>query len=665
MSGLLGERLRYGGDYNPEQWSPEVWRDDVALMKAAGVNLVSVGIFSWSTLQPGPDQWHFEWLDEVIELLHGNGIDVDLATPTASPPPWFGLAHEDALYVDARGVRTHHGARNHYCPSSKAYRDACRELARRLGERYGNHPGVVMWHIGNEYGPTCFCDLCAESFRAWLADRHGDIEGLNRAWGTAFWSQGYQDFSEVLPPRTAPYHHNPSHALDFRRYSSDALLRLFTEQRDVLRPLVGDAPITTNFMGFYPGVDSQRWAGEVDIMTDDHYKDPGDLEGGPVRAALVHDLMRSLRNEPWMMMEQAMGAVNWRPHNVAKTDVQRRHDVLRAVAHGADGVLSFQWRQSHHGAERFHSAMLPHAGADARLHRGVVEIGDDLARLSSLVGVHEAARVALLFDWDSWWALTDPTMPSKTRDPIEVLQSWYQPLWRRGVPVDLRAASDDLSGYDLVLAPIAHVVADDAISNLRGVVERGAGLVLGPFTVVTDETGGVHQGPFPVGLSDLLGAVVEQPWPLAGSGLALRSDLLGDGRAQVWADQVRVDDAEVLVSVDPDDPLYPDLDAVVVSSPRHRMVLVGADLPAPMLDRLVEHALQQAGVESSIPVLAGSSEDWQGCEVARRGAATFVFNPSRKAVKLGLRCPARDLLGGDEDDAIELPGGGVVVLVER
>lgn len=645
--------MRYGGDYNPEQWDPAVWREDVRLMQDAGVNLVSVGIFSWSTLQPGPDQWRFEWLDEVLELLHEAGIGVDLATPTASPPPWFCLAHPDALYVDERGVRTHQGSRNHYCPSSASYRQACTELAEQLGRRYGQHPAVEMWHIGNEYGPTCHCDSCTEAFRDFLRRRHGSIDQLNRAWGTAFWSQGYQDFDEVLTPVTAPYHHNPSHVLDFRRHSSDLLLRLFTEQRDVLRPLVGGSPITTNFMGFFAGVDARAWAREVDVVADDHYIDPSDPDA-PARAALVHDLMRSVGGRPWLMMEQAMGAVNWRPHNVPKTASQRRHDVLRAVGHGADGVLSFQWRQSRHGAERFHSAMLPHAGAESPLHRSVMQTGAELATLEPMVGTHEPAQVALLVDWDSLWAHLDPSLPSE-RNPLALLEQWYRPLWRRGIRVDLLSSEDDLAGHPVVLAPISHLLSERATESLRAHLAGGGAVVLGPFTAVSDVDGGVTPAPHPAGLADLLGAQVDQWWPLPAQGVEADTAV---GRRVVhgWAEQLRVDDARVLVEAD-----HTDLSALVVASPRVDLTLVAADLPDEVLSHLLDEVVARQDVQPDLGPLTGTG----GCEVVTRGGVTLVLNPADHPVILTLSGPCTDLLAGQShtDDLVVPPGGAMALIV--
>jgi len=311
--------LLYGCDYNPEQWPREVWHEDVALMRAAAVNLVTVGVFSWALLEPRPGEFELDWLGDVLDLLQASGIAVDLATPTASPPAWLSVRWPETRAVTADGVRLSHGSRNHFCPSSPVYRDRALTIAGALVDRFASHPAVRMWHIGNEYGQVCHCNLCGAEFRAWLRRRYGTLGELNRAWGTTFWSQRYDDWAEVIPPRAAPYLINPTQTLDYRRFASDQLLALYLEQRELVRRATPATPVTTNFMGFHPITDYWRWAPEVDVVADDSYGDPAD-DDSPLRQSLAHDLMRGLAGGmPWMLMEQAASAVNWRPHNLPKT----------------------------------------------------------------------------------------------------------------------------------------------------------------------------------------------------------------------------------------------------------------------------------------------------------------------------------------------------------
>ncbi|GAA3882455.1 beta-galactosidase [Tessaracoccus defluvii] len=647
-------RISYGGDYNPEQWPEQVRADDVAAMVRAGVTLVTVGVFSWGTLQPDPDTWDSAWLHRVVDDLWAAGIAVDLATPTASPPPWLGTLHPETLAVTEDGVRLGHGSRNHFCPSSPVYRAACLDVARRLGEEFGDHPGVTLWHVGNEYGQRCLCDLCAEGFRAWLRSRYGSLEVLNEAWGTAFWSQHYSSWAQVGVPRRVPYLLNPAQWLDHRRFVSDLLLDCYRDQRDVLRPLVGGRPITTNFMGFFELADYRSWAAEVDVVTDDHYGDPADQEQ-PSRTALVHELMRSLGNGRWLMMEQAMGAVNWRRHNVPKTSSQRRRDVLRAVAYGADGVLSFQWRQSRSGSERFHSAMLPNAGEDSRLHRDVVALGAELARLDGVAGAPVGGRVAMLFDWDSWWAAREPSVPSRDRDPLETLHAWYRPLWERGIRVDLVASTSDLGGYDLVLAPSQHLLRPEALAGLRTHLARGGQLVMGPFSAVVDGNTALLPGPFPAGLTDLLGARGEQWWPLAAP-IGVASADLGDFEVTGWAEQLTLTGGRPGASF-----LHPDLGPAIVTSATCGFTYLACDLPPARLADLLDGALAAVGILPDLGVLA----DVGGAEIAVRGGVTFALNNTPAPLTLTLRGPATDVLTGAGFDRVApLPPGGVVALRE-
>jgi beta-galactosidase len=286
----------YGGDYNPEQWPEEIWDEDVRLMRETGVNLVSLGIFSWAKLEPRQGEYDFDWLDRIISLLHEKGVMVNLATATASPPPWLAALHPESQPVTQNGVVLHPGARQQYCPSSAAYRERASELVRRIADRYKDHPALAMWHVNNEYGchvAECYCDASAEHFREWLRARYGDLDALNEAWGTAFWSQRYGEWGEILPPRSAPTFANPTQQLDFRRYSSDALLELYEMEKEILREATPDVPITTNFMGFFKPVDYWKWAPREDLVSDDSYPDPSDPEAH-VRAAMSRDLMRSL-----------------------------------------------------------------------------------------------------------------------------------------------------------------------------------------------------------------------------------------------------------------------------------------------------------------------------------------------------------------------------------
>ncbi|HEX5856567.1 MAG TPA: beta-galactosidase, partial [Microbacterium sp.] len=361
--------MLYGADYNPDQWPEDVWDEDVRLMREAGVNIVSLGIFAWSRIQPSEGAWDFEWLDTVIEKLHAGGIQVNLATATASPPPWVSARYPETLPADESGASYWPGSRQHFAPSSPTYRRLAGDVVRRLAERYVDHPAVVMWHVGNEYGCHLwmdYSDAARDAYRGWLHARYSTIDSLNEAWGTNFWSQRYGGFDEIFPPRKAPYSHNPSSMLDFRRFTSDMLLECYLMEREILLEAGATQPITTNFMGPFKPADYNKWAPFMDVIADDCYPDPTNPDR--VRdAAFQRDLVRSLKpGVPWILMEQATDAVNWRPANPGKRPGVLAAETAQSIARGADGIMFFQWRQSRAGSEKFHSAMLPHAGTDTR-----------------------------------------------------------------------------------------------------------------------------------------------------------------------------------------------------------------------------------------------------------------------------------------------------------
>jgi beta-galactosidase len=532
--------LWYGGDYNPEQWDPAVWKEDVDLMRQAGVNLVTVGVFSWSSLEPAPGEYDFAWLDQVLDLLHDGGVKVDLATPTASPPPWFSRLHPEALPVTADGVRLTHGSRDTYCVCAPAYRDAARGIARALAERYRHHPALAMWHVHNEYGTTCYCTFAAERFRGWLRERYGSLDRLNEAWTTAFWSQRYAEWADIEPPRATQYLVNPTQYLDYRRFWSDELLAAYLDQQAVLREHSA-APITTNFVfGGWVPVNHARWAAEVDVVAIDHYPDQAGI-GAEEQTAFGADLARAWAGgKPWLLMEQAAGGLNTGERWHTKEPGRMARHSLSHVARGSRGALFFQWRASRGGAEMYHSAMVPHAGADSARFREVAQLGSVLPRLTEVAGSTVVAEVAILWDAECWWAMQGTHLPSSL-DYLAAVRSAHRHFWHADVTVDFAAPDADLSSYRVVVVPSLYLVSDEAAANLAAYVESGGQLVVGYFSGIVDPDVRVRLGGYPGAFAELLGVRVEEFHPLSGE-VALASG----GRGRVWSEDVEAVAAEVV-----------------------------------------------------------------------------------------------------------------------
>ena len=658
-----GAGLGYGGDYNPEQWPESVWVEDARLMQEAGVTFVTVGVFSWALLEPQPGEHDLGWLDRVLDLMDEHDIAVDLATATASPPPWLTTRHPEVLPVDRWGNRLAHGSRQSWCPSSAVYREHAVALTRTLAERYADHPALVLWHVSNELGchnAHCYCDVSAEAFRRWLADRYGDLDGLNRAWGTAFWSQHYAAWDEVLPPRATTAQPNPTQWLDFRRFSSDELLGQHLAEKEVLDEVCPDVPVTTNFMvtSHIDALDYHRWAPHQDVVSQDHYLDAR-VRDPQRELALCSDWVRGLAGGPWVLMEHSTSAVNWQPRNLPKAPGQMLRNALQHVARGADSVGFFQWRASASGAEKYHSAMLPHAGTDTRVWREVVGLGEVLGRLGGVAGSRTVAPVALLLDAESRWAVQRESLPTSDLDYLDRARALHESLVALGVGCDVRHPSDPLDGYQVVLAPMLHVLGQEDADRLAAYVEGGGHLVVTYFSGTVDEDDRIHLGGYPGPLRDLLGLTVEEFSPLPhDASVRVDSPLLGPGTCDTWLEDLRVTEAEVVASY-ADGPLS-GVPAVTRRPHGQGAAWYVATRTDPTLtDALVREVVTGAGV----PVLDLPAD----VEVVRRtgpeASYLFVLNHGTEAVEV--EADGHDLVGQrDCRGRVRVAAGGAAVVQE-
>ena len=639
---LAGQQARiwYGGDYNPDQWPEEVWDDDVRLMKKAGVNLVSVGIFSWAKIETSEGVYDFDWLDRIINKLGEAGIAVDLASATASPPMWLTQAHPEVLWKDYRGDVCQPGARQHWRPTSPVFREYALKLCRAMAEHYKGNPYVVAWHVSNEYGcHNRFDDSedAERAFRKWCEERYGTIDAVNDAWGTAFWAQRMNDFTEIVPPRFIGDGNfmNPGKLLDFKRFSSDALKAFYVAERDALAEITPDLPLTTNFMVSAAGsvLDYDDWGREVDFVSNDHYFIPGEahLDELAFSASLVDGIARK---DPWFLMEHSTSAVNWRPVNYRKEPGQLVRDSLAHVAMGADAVCYFQWRQSKAGAEKFHSAMVPHAGEDSAVFRDVCELGADLNTLADngLLGTKLAkSKVAVVFDYESEWASEHTATPTQKVHHVDEPLQWFRALADHGVTADVvpvRGAWDD---YEMVVLPSVYLLSEETTRRVRDYVVGGGRLVVTYYTGISDERDHVWLGGYPGSIRDVVGVRVEEFMPM-GDDFPGVPDCLGLSNGAVAHDIAdvigSVDGTATVLETFKDDP-WTGMDgapAIVAHTfGEGRSVYVGARLGRDGI------ALSLPEILDSLGMAEVGGNDGRVLRVEREGAdgSRFVFSFNR------------------------------------
>lgn len=654
------EGIAFGGDYNPEQWPASVRREDLELMKEAGVTFLSVGIFSWALLEPSEGHYEFGWLDEVMDNLAANGIKVALATATAAPPAWLVRKHPEILPVTADGTVLGPGSRRHYTPSSAVYRRYATGITRVIAERYRDHPALALWHVDNELG----CHVSefhgeedAAAFRTWLERRYGSIQALNASWGTAFWSQHYGSFEEILPPGVAPSTLNPGQQLDFKRFNSWALMDYYQELAAVLREVTPDIPATTNLMASSAtkALDYFGWAQHLDVVANDHYLVAADPERH-IELAFSADLTRGIAGgNPWILMEHSTSAVNWQPRNQPKMPGEMLRNSLAHVARGADAVMFFQWRQSFAGSEKFHSAMVPHGGRDTRVWREVVGLGAALRRLEPVRGSRVESRVAIVFDYEAWWASEIDSKPSVDVRYLDVLRAFHRSLFLRGVTVDVVHPSASLAGYDLVLVCTLYSVSDSDAANIAAAASAGATVLVTYFSGIVDEKDHIRLGGYPGAFRGLLGIRVEEFHPLPAGGQVKLSD---GGTSTIWSEHTHLEGAEVVQTFS-EYPLegVPSLTRQAVGSGAAWYLATFPDQDG--IESLVDRLLSESGVA---PLATADA----GVELVRRradsgGSFLFAINHTRSAA--AVEATGVDLLTGAAF-AGTVEAGSVAVIAE-
>lgn len=513
--------MLHGGDYNPEQWldQPEVLEEDIRLFRKAHINCVSLGIFSWAKLEPEEGVYDFGWLDEIIDRLYANGIYTVLATPSGARPQWLAQKYPEVLRVRPDGLRNFYGHRQNHCYTSPLYREKVTQIDTRLAEHYANHPAVILWHISNEFGGECHCELCQAAFREWVQKKYGTLDKLNHAWWANFWSHTYTDWSQVHSP--SPVGETSVHGLDldWRRFVTHQTIDFMKTEIAAVKAVNPDIPVTTNMMTMYTyELNYFAFRDALDVISWDNYPEWHNPYMGNEEVAkdcaMTHDMMRSLQKKPFLLMECTPNATNWQGVSKLKKPGMHQLSVIEAVAHGADSGQYFQLRQSRGSCEKFHSAVISNTGTEnTRTFREVTDIGTVLEQLSDRVyRSGTPAETAILFDTENKWALDKCQGPRNIGlDYFGNIRRNYSYFWKNGINVDIIDSTFDLSGYKLVIAPMLYLFRDGIQEKLRRFVRDGGTLVTTCFTGVVNDTDLSFLGEATGDkLSDVLGLWVEE-----------------------------------------------------------------------------------------------------------------------------------------------------------
>ena len=667
--------LWHGGDYNPEQWPTEVWTEDMELMDLAKFQVATVGVFSWVSLEPEEGVYTFEWLDTIMDMLASSGKFAVLATPSAAPPAWMSRKYPEIIKVGPDRVRRLHGNRVNFDWSSPIYREKVRTMATKLAERYGNHPALLMWHVSNEYGGESYSEYSRLAFVQWLKIKfHNDLDKLNAAYWTAFWGHTYTDWDQIEIPGP-PLGETAIHglAIDWRRFSTDEIVSFYLNESEPLRRIAPEIPITTNLMGFYPGLDAWKIAPHVDVVAWDSYpqfsQNPMNQRSW-ANIAMIHDLYRNLKGgKPFMLMECTPSSSNWYPVMSLKPPGMHFLEALQAIAHGSDTVMYFQWRQSRGSQEKFHGAVVSHGRReDSRVFRDVASVGAALEALSKVVGSVTKAEVALLYDWEVAWALEAACGPvQKSKGYLDTCLDHYMPFWQEGIAVDVLSSDCDLSGYKLVLAPMLYLLKPGVADRFKKFVEGGGTLLATYLTGYVDENDLVFEEGYLGPLQELFGIQVEEidaRFPSESAQIVVGDNALGmDGifQTHTFCERVEASTAEVIAQYS--EVWYSGEAAVTINRVGEgQAIYIASRNDEVFTEQLVHALIHKLDLESAAPFQLPV-----GVSATRRrsdeGEFLFVMNMTQESHWLPLPYEYEELLSGQNlEGSLELSPYGVAVL---
>ena len=628
MSGKF-KRILYGGDYNPNQWGKEIWKEDMRIFRDARINSATINVFSWAKLQPSEEEFYFDELDEVVEMLSAEGYDIVMATSTAALPAWMFRKYPEVARTDYQGRHHKFGQRHNACPNSPVYQKYASALVEKLAQRYGGNSHVTCWHINNEYGGECYCENCEKAFRVWLKKKYGTIEALNKAWNLEFWGHTVYEWDEIVLPNALGDGMedgvNTAFAglsVDYRRFISDSILENFKMERDIIRRYDKDAVITTNLMGTYKGLDYFKWAKEMDIVSWDNYPS---FNTPWSYIAMSHDLMRGLKGEPFMLMEQTPSQQNWQAYNSLKRPGQMRAQSYQTIAHGADTIQFFQLRRSVGGCEKFHGAVIAHVGTEnTRVFREVKQLGEELERLSALTpGSANEAEVGIIFDWDNYWALEYTSGPTVDLTYVDQIHRYYKYFYDKNIAVDMIPFDGDFSKYKVIAAPVLYMVKDGMKEALEAFVKNGGVLVTTYMSGIVGESDNVYLGGYPGPLKDMAGIWAEEIDALAPE--QSNEVVFADGSrntCSIVCDIMHPETAEVIASYGKD--FYAGTPAVTKNQyGSGSTYYIGTCMEEDGIARILDLAVSDAGVT---PVISSSTGLEVTCRKAEGCSYYFVMN---------------------------------------
>lgn len=525
--------LLHGGDYNPDQWLeyPEIIKEDVRLFKLAHVNTVSINIFGWSAIEPEEGKYTFQWLDDLMADMERNNINVILATPSGAKPAWMSEKYPEILRVNRDRSKNLHGQRHNHCFTSPIYREKTQKINRMLAERYKDNKSLIMWHISNEFGGECHCEKCQEEFRNFLRRKYdNNINKLNNEWWTGFWSHRFNSFDQIESPSGLGEMFVHGHNLDWKRFVTYQTIDFYKNEIKPLREITPDIPVTTNFMGNCPhmglftGLDYQKFAKEVDIVSWDSYPVwHNDFENTcdlGANVSFVNDFYRSLKGgQPFLIMENTPSLVNWHKINKLKRPKVHFLSSMQSLAHGSDSVLYFQWRKGRGASEKFHGAVVDHVGNEnTRVFKEVTEVGLALEKLKDIQRAEKNSKVAVIYDIENRWAIDD-LQGLKTfsyedgtdkKGYERICQEQYRAFWQNGISCDVIGSEDDFSKYKLIAAPMLYMIKPNVAERLKEFVKNGGTLVTSFFSGIVNENDLCFLGGFPGPLRDLTGIWAEE-----------------------------------------------------------------------------------------------------------------------------------------------------------